>query len=86
MANAADTNADAPMIRTILMERDADTKAQCVLDIKEFDTPARNQFASWTAMARDADPARRALLLDLSRQIDQLVAGQVDEITIVLNR
>lgn len=73
-------------IRTVLMERDADTKAQCVLDIREFDEPAAAQSRNWTALAREADQNRRALLLALSSQIDDLLSGRVDEIVLTTDR
>ena len=69
-------------IRIIQFERDADTKAQTVFDIVEFDVPTTPTPANWTALTRD--PARRDLLLSLVRQIDQLAAGKVDEISLVL--
>lgn len=67
-------------IRTITYERDLTTDAQSVMDIRENPMPAKSDSRSWTALSRDADAAKRALLLELSHQIDQLAAGEIDEI------
>ena len=85
MPNISDINEDAPKIRTVLSERDPDTDAQCVLDIMVTPVPSRERLATWTALCADKDPARRTLLLNLSRQIDDLVSGRVHEITIVMD-
>jgi hypothetical protein len=74
---------DAPTIRTVLFENDADTKAQTIVDIVERDVPGTSDNSSWTTLTRECNAAKRAMLLDLSRQIDLLIAGEIDEITIV---
>ena len=73
---------DAPKMRTIVYDRDADTKAKAVRDICEFDVPTRSDTTSWTALTKSCDLAKRALLLRLSEQIDQLAAGEIDEIVL----
>lgn len=82
--NAAASD-DVKMIRTITFERDGATNAQSVMDIRENGVPTKSDNRSWTSLSRDADAAKRALLLDLSRQIDQLVAGEIDEIRLHVN-
>ena len=70
-------------IRIIQTERDADTNARSILDLREYDVPTTPTPDTWTALTRDT--ARRAMLLDRVRQIDALATGAVDEITIVHN-
>lgn len=74
---------DGPMLRTVLFEKDEGTSARSVRDIVEFAIPEGVDASSWTALSRNADTPRRSLLLALCRQIDQLVAGEIDEICIV---
>ena len=83
MSEAATTRDDEQMIRTVLMERDPDSKAQSVLDIIEFARPATSDNGSWTALTRDADKVKKSLLVDLSNQIGRLLTGEADEIIIV---
>lgn len=85
MTDNATASDDVKMIRTITFERDRATNAQSVMDIRENGVPTKSDNRSWTALSRDADAAKRALLLDLSRQIDQLVAGEIDEIRLHVN-
>jgi hypothetical protein len=73
------------VIRTVTFERDVTTNAQSVMDIRENGMPAKSDNRSWTSLSRDADAAKRALLLELSRQIDQLAAGEIDEIRLHVN-
>jgi hypothetical protein len=77
---------DAAKIRTVLFERDADTGAQCVLDIREQSLPAASDNSSWTALMRSSDVSKRALLLELSKEIDRMAAGSVHEITLCVER
>jgi len=85
MAQAPQIQNDDPRVRVIVYDADPVTKAQSVLDIVEYNQPAKTECRSWTTLTRDADATKRALLLDLSRQIDQLVAGKIDEIRIVVS-
>jgi len=70
------------MIRTVLFERDADTQAKAVLDIREFDEPAGTTPRTWTDLANEKNLVRREMILAMLRQIDQVIAGEVDEIVI----
>lgn len=76
---------EGSVIRTIVFEKDPASSARTVRDIEEFLTPSSIDPTSWTALSRDADRARRTLLLRISAQIDQLVDGTINEISIVLN-
>lgn len=71
------------MIRTILFERDAATDARSVLDIREFDEPARATPRTWSSLANEKNLVRRTLILELMRQVDEVIAGTVDEIHIL---
>lgn len=70
------------MIRTLLFDRDADTDAKSVLDIREFDEPAGTTPRTWTDLANEKNLVRREMILSLMRQIDQVMSGEVDEIVI----
>ena len=52
-------------------------------NIVECNDPAPCAVGSWTAFVRDADATKRALILRLSSQIDDMVAGRIAEISIV---
>lgn len=69
-------------VRIITFERDKPTDTRAVLDIREFDGPTAATPRTWSELAREQD--RRALIMDLMRQIDQLADGEIDEISIVL--
>lgn len=76
---------EGPAIRTVTFEKDQESSARTVRDIEEFVTPTSIDAGSWTSLTREADQARRTLMIRLSAQIDLLVAGTIDEISIVLN-
>lgn len=59
--------------------------AQDLADITEFDMPESFTTTTWTGLTKNTNSGtRREILLDLSRQIDALVKGKIDQITLVL--
>lgn len=73
----------ADSIRIVLFDRDKDTGARSVCDIHELDAPElAAPGSSFTKVSKDRQ--RRELLLLLSRQVDELLTGRIDEISVCL--
>lgn len=63
-------------LRRILFERDDANGGRSVSDIIETDLPSESEEKAYPA-------ARRRLMRELDKQITQLLAGEIDEISLV---
>ncbi len=77
------TMADTPVVRFVSYDRDPDSRALTVSDIRETVAPARMEGGrSYTALSKDE--RRRELLVAFAIEVDRMIAGEIDEFSVSL--
>lgn len=72
---------ETPMIRFVSYDRDPDTQTRIVSDIRENAAPGRIEGSrSFTALSKDE--RRRELMVAFALEVDRLLAGETDEISV----
>jgi hypothetical protein len=75
------TMPDTATIRFVSYDRDPETDARTVSDIREKTAPARiGGSRSFTALSKDE--RRRELMVAFALEVDRLLAGEIDDISV----
>lgn len=70
-------------IRAISFEDDSASGCRSVADIREFAAaPVIEGSRSFTALTKDTQ--RRQLMVELAKEVDRLLSGEVNEISLIL--